>query len=158
MPLIYVEGLSDEQIESANSADLIVASIPKRENLSLITDIFTDFTVLWTLDARQRNHSSFESLFLAKREKLLRHGKTVRIDESLMALILLAQSGAEDLQWISILGAAWNTLEDGTTQGESSQGPNSKIKYHSSAPVLRPCGKPKIQDRACRAKSIRRTI
>lgn len=121
-----------------------MAAIHERKHLSIITDIFTDFTVLLEIRlSAKESFKNFESWFPTRSANLLRQDKTLKSDESLMDLLLLAQSGVQDSQRISLLRATSNNQRSQTTQSESSRGHVLKIKYDSITYVLRQFDEPK---------------
>lgn len=129
---------SDDQIESANSADLNVPAVFSRDDLNIVSDIFTGFTVL--LDTRSPANDSimnFKSLFSAKIGELLLQDKTIRLEESLLSLLQSTQPGAEDSRKTSVLATASTSHGRGTAQGEWNASSISKIEYDSIASARR---------------------
>lgn len=98
---------------SPNGSKAIVASVHRRDPLSVVTGVYSDFSSV--VSARRGDNESlkaFESRFEAAVSRFRSHGDAISVTEPLLALMLLNGSRISESQRISILAASVTTMPD----------------------------------------------
>lgn len=149
-----VKSVKTQDLNSENGADHVVSAIHKRDPLSFVTELYTDFNSLLST-RRNQNESvkNFETRFEAQLSRFKSHGAG-SIPDSLIALMLLSNAEIEDNQRVSILAASVNSLDSSITQTESVENMLSKVKYSSIAAVLRQCDRLKSTNNSGSSQSL----
>lgn len=137
--------IDDETIMSRTGAQALLAAVRKSDPLSVVTDIYRDLTELLNLRREPAElFRNYELRFAAQASTFNANGPSVALPSSLTALALLANSGVDSPQRISILAAA---APSSSSLNESSPKEDfiSLVNYESIASVLRKCDKPKSE-------------
>jgi len=132
------KGIPDDDIASENGAQLIIDAIYKRDALSVVSEVYQDFNDLLTC-RRSSNESfkNYESRFAAMVAKMSAHGNTVKLHESLLAMMLLTNANIDDAQRVPILAAAGGRKD--VDQSQTNDAIIKTVMYESVASVLRQC-------------------
>lgn len=140
-------GISDKIIKSTKGMNAIVKAVYKRDALSVVTAVFRDlYELLQLRRAASESFKNFELRFTVMTAKFNANGSSVRLLESLIALIQLAHAQLDAAQRMSILAAAArpSTYSTKLDQNSSIDEYIKLITYESVASVLWQCDKPKL--------------
>ena len=99
-----VRTVTDADLQSEDGAKKVVAAIYKRDTLTVLSDVYTDFNAL--VCARRGTTESFKNYevrFAALVSKFNAHGSSLSLPQTITALMLMASSGIEDNHRVSIL-------------------------------------------------------
>ena len=94
-------------LQSENGAHAIVAAVHRRDPLSVVSSVYSDFTSV--ISARRADNESFKAFeirFEAAVSRFRAHGDEISVPESLLALMLINGSRVSDSQRVSILSAS----------------------------------------------------
>ena len=107
-------GLSSDQLSTNNGVDLIISKIHQRDPITVVSDVYRDFTdLITTKRGTSETFRNFESRYAAQISKYNANGNSIQFSEALSALMLLSNSGIDDSQRISILSSvATSNSED----------------------------------------------
>lgn len=132
------KSITAEQLGSDTGATHVMNCIYKRDSLSVMSEIFSDFSLL----NKTRRHGSetfqeYEARFSAQLAKYNSHSSTTAISDAIAGMMLLVNSDVDDSQRISILSAASpsTALPDAATTDQHLE----NVKYETIASVLRQC-------------------
>lgn len=98
---------------SENGANAVVAAVHRRDPLSVVSTVYSDFANL--VSARRSDNESykaFESRFEAAVSRFRSHGDQITIPEPLLALMLLNGARVDDNQRVSILAASVTSMPE----------------------------------------------
>ena len=101
------KSIPDETIQSEDGSEAIVNKIYQRDPLAVVSDVYQDFITL--LNTKRGNNESFQNFgtrFKAQVSKFSSHCDAVKLPEALTAFMLLANSGVDSTQRISVLAAS----------------------------------------------------
>eukprot|EP00171_Calliarthron_tuberculosum_P017605 IDg17605t1 len=130
--------ISAETIQSENGADSIVKAVYKRDPLSVVSEVYQDFTkLLATKRHSTESFKYFESRFEAQVSKFNAHSESNHLPDSLTAFMLLANPSVDNGERISVLAAA--APSSITTEDACTSDYLSAVTYNSVASVLRQC-------------------
>ena len=138
--------IPDQEIQSDTGVDAIVKAIYKRDPLSAVSTVYQDFlTVLGTKRGASESFRNFESRFTANVSKFNSHSTSFVLIEAIAAFMLLANSGVDSNQRVSVLAAATPhsaQFKNGATTSDFLEA----VSYDTVASVLRQCDKMKSSE------------
>ena len=131
--------IPDTTIRSNNGASAIVRGIHKRDTLSTVSAVYSDFiSLLCTKRGEKESFKNFESRFEANVSKFNSHSEICELPESLTAFLLLANANVDNSQKIAVLAAA-SPKEAQCEQDATTTAMLSAVTYTSVASVLCQC-------------------
>lgn len=140
--------LPDTVIRSDTRADAIVKQIHKRDTLSVVSEVYSDF--LCHLNTKRGTNESFKifkSRFEAQSTNFNPHSDTSKLPDALLEFMLLASSCVDGNQRISVLPAL-SPMEDSFNEKSTTSKYLKSVNYNSTASILRQCDKPKSHERS----------
>ena len=134
-------GVTFSEIDSDDGVDKICKALHKKDALSVVSNAYSEFlTLLSTKRGTSESYQNFESRFAAAVSILNSHASNT-LPESFRAFMLLANSGVDTNQRISILAAA-TPLVTTVMSNMTDQQLLDSIEYEPISSVLRQCDKP----------------
>eukprot|EP00171_Calliarthron_tuberculosum_P001315 IDg1315t1 len=136
------KGIPSSDIQSPTGTAAIVRAVYKRDPLTVVSEVYYDFLSLLNLK-RGSNESfkGYESRFEAQVSKFNAHSQKFTVPEALTAFMLLANSGVDSGQRISVLAAAAPSEEKCNPETSKTDDYLAAVSYRSIASVLRQCDK-----------------
>lgn len=138
-----VRSVPPGELECDEGTDHVVAAIYKRDRLTVLSDVNTDFNNV--VNARRGTDKAFrnyEVRFQALLPKLFCHGSSLQMQEPITAFMLLFSSQMEDNQLISILAATAKKTSASDADKKKSTSSADLIKnvnYEAVGSILRQC-------------------
>ena len=132
--------MTADELSSDKGVSLIVNTIYQRDPISVVSEVFKDFTEL-VITRRGQNEAfkNFESRYAAQLSKFNANGSSVCFPEALAALMLLSNAGVDDSQRISIISSVATSSSDKIEDGSNNDAYITGIRYSSVASILRQC-------------------
>ena len=133
-------GLTSDELSSPNGTKLIVSKIYQRDAISVIAEVYKDFTdLIRIVRGQSESYKNFESRYAAQMSKFNANGNSIQFPEALSALMLLSNAGVDDAQRISILSSVATSSDDNVDVDAANDAYITSIKYGSVASIIRQC-------------------
>lgn len=138
-----IKDIPRDVLVSEKGADAIVADLYKRDPLSVVTDVFGDYSTLMnTRRGANESFKNFESRFSAAVSRYSAHGKSIALPDAIKAFLLLSNANVSEVQRVPVLSAAASKAA-AAVQNDASSSSNdvilSLVEYESVASVIRQC-------------------
>lgn len=109
----FCKGITPKDLASEDVIYKILEALYQLDPISVVSEVFKDFINLIST-GRPQNESfrNFESLFAAQLSNFYAIGDSIKLHESITALLLLNNAEGDDSQRISIISSVASNIDD----------------------------------------------